>query len=118
MSLQQLSDEELLNLAEPILDNILDGARTDNYEKFSRDFHKDFADMVDAEQFKSQRIISAKKNGNIKKDRKFLKCLRNEHCVIILWVGEFEKLKGEILTGLNLRSFDNEVKVVGIWHHH
>lgn len=118
MSLQELTDNELLNVAEPILDNILEGARSNNYEKFSRDFHAGFAEIVDAEEFKRQQSFSVEKNGYVKTDRRFLKCLRNEHCVIILWVGEFEKLQGEILTGLNLRQFDGDIKVIGVWHHH
>jgi len=74
--------------------------------------------MVNADAFKKQQSFSIEKNGYVKADRNFLKCLRNEHSVIVLWVGQFEKLKGEILTGLNLRDFNDEIKVVGIWHHH
>ena len=118
MSLQELSDKELLIIADPILDNILDSARTNNYAEFSRDFHVEFANIINADEFNRQRSYSIERHGYVKKERTFLKCLRNEHSVIVLWVGEFDKLKGEILTGLNLRKFDNEIKVVGVWHHH
>jgi len=118
MSLHELSDEKVLEIANPILDNILEGARTRSYDKFSRDFDARFAEMVNIEEFERQQSYSVERNGHIKGDRQFLKCLRNEHSVMVLWIGEFEKLNGEILTGLNLREIDSKIKVVGIWHHH
>lgn len=117
MTLKALSNEEIRIIAEPILDNILDGARTSNYEMFSRDFHVDFAVMINEQEFNRQQS-HGKKHGHVKPGREFLKCLRNEHCVMVLWIGQFENLEGEILIGLNLREINNDIKVVGIWHHH
>ena len=118
MAIQDLTNEEILKISEPILDNIIEGARASNYEKFSRDFHSGFAQMIDAAEFAKQQSLMVNKYGLIAQDREFIRCLRNDHCVMVLWVGKFDKLKGEILTGLNLREIDNEIKVVGIWHHH
>ena len=117
-ALQDLTDEQILAMADPLLDNIIAGANASDYDRFSRDFHEDFAKMIDAENFARQSAQARPMHGMVSEDRQFLRCLRNEHCVMVLWIGQFEKLAGEILTGINLREFDGEVKVVGVWHHY
>jgi len=118
MAIQDLTDEEILKISEPIIDNIIEGAIASDYNQFSRDFHSGFAQIIDKTEFARQQSSKVNLYGQVVKDREFIRCLRNDHCVMVLWVGKFDKLNGEILTGLNLRSIDNEIKVVGIWHHH
>jgi hypothetical protein len=118
MAIQDLTDEEIMNISVPLSDNIIEGARSSNYEQFSRDFHSEFSQMLDVMEFDRQQSSMVNNYGQVCLDRKFIKCLRNDHCVMVLWAGRFDKLNGEILTGLNLREIDNEIKVVGIWHHH
>jgi len=107
-------DEEILKIAEPIMDNLIEGSNEFDYKKFSKDFSRLMMEAVPEEEFRSQLDKLNSTTGKIENKREFIGCVRRDTGVTILWAGYFEKIQGEVLSQLSLDEEGNEVKVFGV----
>ena len=106
-------DKEILKIAEPIMDNLIEGSNEFDYKKFSKDFSRLMMEAVPEEEFRSQLDKLNSTTGKIENKREFIGCVRRDTGVTILWVGYFEKIQGEVLSQLSLDEEENEIKVFG-----
>ncbi|WP_428603585.1 hypothetical protein [Sedimenticola sp.] len=113
MDFSRQSHEEILEIAEPIMANIVQGSNENDYEKMSKDFSTKMLKAVPKEEVERQMAESYKETGNIKKDREFLSCIYRESGVTVLWKGFFERKKGEVLAQLTLDEEEGVIKVFG-----
>ena len=112
MNFADKTDEEILVIANPFLDNIIDASNEINYERFSRDLSRNMKNAFSEKDFVEQQQALKEKFGKINKDREFVRCLRRNQGVSILWVTNFEKVSGEVLAAMQIDEEDGEMKVL------
>ena len=101
MSLSELTDAELLAVAVPIMDNLMDASTQMDHERHVRDFTQRARSMATKDQF--QRIAKElqRSNGDFDK-RDLIGILRRPHSVVVVWKQSFTKAPGEYLAELVL----------------
>ena len=107
------SHSEILNIADPIMNNIVHGSNENDYDKCSKDFSIEMLKSLPKEEFERQLSESYEETGNIEKKREFLSCIYRDSGVTVLWKGYFERKKGEVLAQLTIDEEDGEIKVFG-----
>ncbi len=113
MDFSSKSYKEVLEIAEPIWENIVQGSNNNDYEKLSKDFSRKMLKDVTQEEVEHQMAESIQATGNIKNEKEFISCIYRDSGVTILWKGYFEKQNGEVLAQLTLDEEDGEIKVFG-----
>ncbi len=112
MNLIKMSNDEILRIADPIWDNIVDGTNNMNYEVFSKDFSKSYLERLTEERTKEQ-WDSNPVLSSLTKEREYITCLRRDSKVNILWKQASTKLEGDFLAILMLCEEKDEIKVFG-----
>lgn len=100
------SDDEIIALAEPLLQNLLDGSFELNYEKFSRDFSHGMMTVMPHEMFMEQSVGIRQVRGKCI-SRKALGVLRKNKTALLVWSAQYEKTSDDMLIQLKL-SYENE----------
>lgn len=111
MNFSNKTDAEILAYADPFLDNIINGANELDYVKFSRDLSNSMKNAFSESDFIEQQAALQNKVGKIGKSRAFIRCIRRQQSVSILWVTSFEKVDGEVLAAMQMDEEDGEMKV-------
>lgn len=101
MSFEDMSDNEILGIANPIMDNLMDASTEINHEKHIRDFtermkkivSKDYLKKV-CEQYQSEKGFFS--------ERKFIAIFKRPNSVAIVWKQSFTKAKGEYVAEMIL----------------
>jgi len=114
MNIFEYSDEEILKIANPILDTIIHGTNSKDYDLFtthiSESMKTDVNRKVIEEQWANDKLPS-----NLCLERKLLSVLRKKDCVLILWKARSNDIEDDLLHMLYLQSQDGDVKVIGTW---
>jgi hypothetical protein len=113
MDFSSKQNKDILNIAEPIMTDIIEGSNENNYEKLSKEFSSIMLKTVPKEEFERQIAESREKIGNIKNEREFLSCIYRDSGVTVLWKAYYENKKGEVLAQLTLDEEDGKIKVFG-----
>jgi len=114
MNVLTLSDEKILEIAEPILDTIIQGTSEKNWLLFTKH-------MPESMKIESDREIIEKQWSNseftikLSVEREFLSILRKSDCVLVLWKMKNNNIKEDLLQMLYLQNQQDEVKVIGTW---
>lgn len=112
MQFFEKAEEEVLEIASPILDNLIEGSNEMDYEKISKHFSEKMLEEVDEEnlnkQWESNDILTS-----LSTRREYLGCLYRGRFVIILWKQLSFKVQGDYLAKLVLGTENGEVKVFG-----
>lgn len=95
------TDEEIIALAEPLLQNLLDGASALNYEKFTHDFSHSMRTVMPHELFMEQTIGLQHVRGKCI-SRKPLGVLRKNKTALVIWSSQYEKTEDDMLIQLKL----------------
>lgn len=111
MNWNNLTDKQILTLGEPLWQNLQNGARTDNYQQFSRDLSNDMKAQVTEEELLRQRKASVPEVGNFKEQTDFIGLLRHDVGVTLLWKVYFDKKPGEYLGRMLLSSENERIKI-------
>ncbi len=101
MNLAQKSDEEILSVANPIMDNLMDASTAIDYERHVRDF----TDRAKSVLSKDRLQEICKKYQNEKGffgRREFVAIFRRPGSVVIVWKQSFTKQPGEFVAELLL----------------
>ena len=108
------TNEEVEEIASPLLDNILEGLATDDYKKYVRDFDATLKEIVSEQRFHEidEQIQNWVGDYLYREYLGFLK--RGEMCVIF-WKGIFDKSKDEILIKLSVSKRGDRYLVTGLW---
>ena len=112
MDLLKKTDEEIIEIANPIWDNLLRTSNQKNYGGFTRDFSSQMlfgANEVELDkQWANNKLLTKKK-----KKKEVLGCLRRNLHVTVLYKQTSDTVSGEYLGRLVLGVEDEEVKVFG-----
>ena len=112
MKLLEKTDKEILEIAEPLWDNLVKSSNIKDYGGFTKDFSakKLFgANEVEiGKQWTNNKLLTS-----LSKKRKFFGCLRRNNHVTVLYKQTSDEVPGEFLGRLVLGIEDDEVKIFG-----
>jgi hypothetical protein len=106
------SDEEIIALAEPLLQNMLDGGYALNYSKFSRDFSHGMRSTIPEDLFAEQSIAVNRARGQCV-SRQPLGVLRKNKTALIVWSAHFDKSNDDMLVQLKVTYDDGKLAITG-----
>ena len=110
MQLFEKSDEDILEIANPIWDSLIEGLNEMDYEKSAQNFSKKMLLDADAsslkEQWEADEVLSS-----LSSRREYLGCLRRGRFVTILWKQLSFRVPGDYLARLVLGTENSEVKI-------
>ena len=110
--LQNKTDEEIIKIAKPIWDNLIQCSNNKDYSGFTKDFSAQMlygANEIEiGKQWANNELLVNSSN-----DALCLGCLRRNEYVTILYKQKSSKLSGEFLGRLVLGLEDNNVKIFG-----
>ena len=114
MNVLELSDDEVIKIATPILSTIIQGTNEKNWELFTTHI----SDSMKTEQ--DRKLIEEQWSkdefpSNLRSEREFLCIIRKIDCVLILWKTKSKDTKEDFLEMLYLQSQGGDVKEIGTW---
>lgn len=113
MQLFEKPEEEILEVANSIWENLVEGSNEMDYEKTSRHFSKQMLERVDEVNLKNQWEMNEVLTS-LSSRREYLGCLRRGSVVTILWNQLSFKVQGDHLAVLKLKTENGEVKICGV----
>ena len=112
MNLLEKTDEEILEIANPIWDDLVNYSNNKDYSSFTKHFSAQMlygANEVEiGKQWANNKLLTS-----LSKQKKFLGCLRRNNFVTVLFKQTSDKVSGEFLGRLVLGVEDDKVKVFG-----
>ena len=112
MSILNKSDEEIISLANPLWDNLINSSNKKDYSGFTKDFSAQMlygANEVElGKQWSNNELLI-----NLSNEKICLGCLRRNDFVTVLYKQKSTKLDGEFLGRLVLGMQGNEIKIFG-----
>ena len=102
------TDERIEEIANPILNNILDGIKMGNAKKYSKDF-------------KASRRMFMQKYDQVQarignwKAYQYLGFLNRETETVVLWKARFNKTDNDVLIKMAISKENGKYLVVGLW---
>lgn len=110
MDLSQKSDDEILSVANPIMDNLMDASTVIDYERHIRDFSDRLKSVLSKEQLAwiCQDYQSTK---GFFAGREFVAVFRRPDSVAIIWKQRFTKQAGEFVAEMVLIQQDGKYLV-------
>jgi hypothetical protein len=118
MALHEKSDNELIGIATPIMDNLMDGSTERNWAKHTRDFtDKARAGLPEAELMRQCDWYKSS-HGDFA-ERELMGVIRHPSYVSVYWKQRMTKATGEYLASLTLLEVDGSIQVprvmVDLW---
>lgn len=101
MDLSQKSDSEILSIANPIMDNLMDASTAIDYERHIRDFTDRLKSVLSKERLECICQDYQSRKGFFAK-REFVAVFRRPESVAIVWRQGFTKQQGEFVTEMVL----------------
>ena len=112
MDLLNKSDEEILKIAAPLWENLINCSNTQDYFGFTKDFSARMlfgANEIElAKQWSNNEVIT-----NLKQENDFLGCIRRDEHVTVLFKQKSTISDGDYLGRLVLGVEDGEIKIFG-----
>ena len=112
MNLLEKTDKEIIEIANPIWNNLVKSSNIKNYSGFTKDFSAQMlygANEVEiGKQWANNKLLT-----NLSEKKEVFGCLRRNLYVTVLYKQTSDKVPGEFLGRLVLGVEDNKVKVFG-----
>ena len=112
MNLLEKTDEEILEIANPLWDDLVKYSNNRDYSGFTKNFSAQMlygANEVEiGKQWASNKLITS-----LSKKKEFLGCLRRNNYVTVLYKQTSDKVPGEFLGRLVLGVENDKVKIFG-----
>ena len=112
MKLLEKTDKVILEIAEPLWDNLVKSSNTKDYSGFTKDFSAKMlfgANEVEiGKQWSNNKLLTS-----LSKKRKFFGCLKRNNHVTVLYKQTSDEVPGEFLGRLVLGIEDDEIKIFG-----
>jgi hypothetical protein len=108
------TDEEVQLIAEPVLNTILAGMKTEDYAMYSKDFDGTMKEALTEEAFLAANKQILESMGEYK-SRKYLGFLNQGEMTVVLWKGSFEKTENDFLIKLVVSKQEGKHVVTGLW---
>ncbi len=109
MNILKMSEEEIVTIANPIWDNLVDGGNRLDYSTFSKDFSRRMLNLVPKEELEKQHRDDP--TDVISKERIFLGIIRRINHVTVLWKLRNKNDVNERLARMSLGEEDGKIKV-------
>ena len=118
MDLINKSDEEILKIANPIMDNLMDASTSNDFERHVRDFSDRIKEKYTQEEFQKQCEEYRSKWG-IFTDRELVGSTKTQNIVNVYWKQKFSETEDEFLAVLTLSQKNGQYIVerafVDLW---
>ena len=112
MNLLEKTDDEILEIAEPLWDDLVESSNKRDYLGFIKHFSK--AMLMGANEIEIGKQWSKNKLlSRLSVEREFLGCLRRNEYISVLYKQSSDEVPGEFLGRLVLGIEDGEVKIFG-----
>ena len=112
MNLLEKTDAEILEIAEPLWDDLVESSNKRDYLGFIKHFSKEMlmgANEIEiGKQWSKNKLLSS-----LSIEREFLGCLRRNEYISVLYKQSSDEIPGEFLGRLVLGIEDGEVKIFG-----
>ena len=112
MNLLEKSDQEIIDIANPIWDNLVKSSNVKDYSGFTKDFSAQMlygANEIEiGKQWANNKLLTC-----LSKQKDFLGCLKRNNFVTVLFKQKSDTVPGEFLGRLVLGVEDDKVKVFG-----
>ena len=112
MNLLEKTDEEILEIASPIWDDLVKYSNNKDYSGFTKHFSAQMlygANEVEiGKQWANNKLLTS-----LSKQKEFLGCLKRNNFVTVLFKQKSDTVPGEFLGRLVLGTEDDKVKVFG-----
>ena len=112
MNLLEKSDEEIIEIANPIWDNLVKASNIKDYGGFTKDFSSQMlfgANEVElGKQWASNKLLTS-----LDENKMFLGCLRRDGFVTVLFKQKSNQVSGDFLGRLVLGIEDEQIKIFG-----
>jgi len=112
MKLVDKTDNEILEIANPLWDDLVKHSNNKDYQGFTKDFSARMlmgANEIEiGKQWANNEVIT-----NLSNERQFLGCIRRDDFITVLYRQTSTKIQGEFLGRLVLGVEDNQVKIFG-----
>jgi hypothetical protein len=105
--------QEMKEVAEPIMDNILDGVKLEDYIAYSKDFDQALKVLGSRTKFFQVARYLKKTMGNYMY-REYMGSLNKDNLVVVLWKASFDKSQDDVLIKLFLTKQNNRYVVTGL----
>ena len=112
MNIIELSDEEILKVAEPYWDDLVKYSNNKNYGAFTRNFSHQMKLAANEVEIGKQ-FARSELTKNLSKEREYLGMIRRGEHVTVLYKQTNKKMDGEWLGRLVLGFEEEEVKIFG-----
>ncbi len=109
MSFNGMSDDEILSIANPIMDNLMDASTDINHEKHTLDFTDRLKSIVTKEYLRSVCEQYQSEKGYFS-TREFVSVFKRPDSAAIIWKQYFTKAKGEYVAEMVLVKVDGKYK--------
>ena len=118
MDLINQSDEEILKIANPIMDSLMDASTNNDYERHIRDFSDRIKENFKQEEFQRQCEDYRSKWG-VFIARNFIGTTKHKNFINVYWKQQFSNTDDEFLAILTLSQKNNQYVVerafVDLW---
>ena len=112
MNLLEKTNEEIIEIANPIWDNLVKSSNIKDYSGFTKDFSAQMlygANEVEiGKQWANNKLLTSLDENKI-----FLGCLRREGFVTVLFKQKSNEMSGDFLGRLVLGIEDDQIKIFG-----
>jgi len=108
------TNKAVQEIADPVLDGILQAFKTGDYDLYSKDFDDTLKDAISEEKFKQ---VREQINGSMGtcESRKYLGFLTRGRMTEILWKGRFTKTPDDVLIKLIMSKRGDKYLVASLW---
>jgi hypothetical protein len=117
MKIDEKSDNEILEIVNPIFSEITEACRNKDWNQYSQYFTEDDrnnpdhkADILD--QWDNNPVLVS-----ITKEKKLLAILRRKNEVVVAWVVNSSSTKGDFMLSLQLTNIDSQLILTGVGLH-
>ncbi|MDD8060784.1 MULTISPECIES: DUF3887 domain-containing protein [Shewanella] len=112
MDFDKLTDEEILNIANPLMDNLMEGSSERNHQKHTRDFTDRLKAIVTEENLLKQ--WKENKIGEFSK-REFLSIIHKSDSIFVVWKQWFTNSHEEFLAEICIVEQAGKLLVDHVW---
>jgi len=107
-------DSVVQGIATPILNNLLDGIKSNDYAKYSRDFDDTTRESITEEAF-TKAVAELKTEIGNYLEKKFMGYLNKGEMTVVVWKAKFDQTKDDIFIRLVLSKRGDKYFVTGLW---
>lgn len=108
------TNEEVEAIANPLLDNILEGLDKGDYVQYTRDFDISLKESITESRFKEIKIQISKQLGGYLY-REYFGFLNRQKMTVVFWKGVFDKAQDDILIKMTISQRGQKYFITGLW---